>query len=177
MKWKLFFLFSFLSFQAAWAQREIEALDNPSVWDRIYFGGGGTVNFGQNYFVIGASPLVGYMISPRLSAGLGATYLYTRYGGVYNYNSHTYGGRTFARYNLLKSVYAMAEYEMLSFDNYRSTTSDEPRFWVDRLLFGGGYYQSLGPRGGFNIGILYDVLYRPGVAYRSPWVTRIGFTF
>jgi hypothetical protein len=176
MRWILFFGLVFFSIQGAWAQRDIEEQDMPSVWDRIYFGGGGNLQFGQNYFVVGASPLVGYMISPKFSTGLGATYLFTRYGGVYNYNSHTYGGRTFARYNLLKSVYTMAEYEMLSFDNFRSS-SEAPRIWVDRLLFGGGYFQSLGRRGGFNIGILYDVLYRPGVAYNSPWVYRVGFTF
>lgn len=176
MKWKLLLVFMLFGLQGAWAQRDIEENEKPSFRDRLYFGGGGTVNFGQNYFVIGASPLIGYMITPRFSAGLGATYLFTRVGGVYSYNSHTYGGRTFARYNILKSVYTMGEYEMLNFDSFRSPT-ETPRIWVDRLLFGGGYFQQLGRRGGFNIGILYDVLYRPGRGYNSPWVYRVGFTF
>ena len=178
MKWKVLLVLMFLALQGAWAQRNLEENDEPSFRDRIYFGGGGNVQFGQNFFVIGASPLVGYMITPRLSAGLGATYQFARYGGALNVNTHIYGGRSFARYNVLKNIYTMAEYEMLNFETFRAST-ESPRMWVDRLLLGGGYFQPLGARGGFNIGLFYDFLYRPGPTnpYNSPWVTRVGFTF
>lgn len=176
MKRILFLVFMFFGLQGAWAQRDFDAEDKPSFMDRVYFGGGGNVQFGQDYFVIGASPLAGYMFTSRFSGGLGATYMYTRFGGPYPYNSHIYGGRVFTRYNILKSVFAMGEYEMLSLDR-SYTPTDIRREWVDRLLIGGGYFQSMGPRGGFNIGILYDVFYRPGRGYNSPWVYRVGFTF
>lgn len=174
-----FFLLALLfSVHAAWGQRSIEDTEEASFRDRIYFGGGGVLQFTQNTFVIGASPLVGYMFNKRLSAGVGATYLFSRYGGLYDRNTHTYGGRTFVRYNVLKNVYSMAEYEMLNIERF-SLTSELPRLWIDRVLLGGGYFQPMGNRGGFTIGIFYDLLYRPGIdnPYNSPWVYRVGFTF
>lgn len=175
----IFFLLAlFFSLSTAWGQRNIEETEDPSFGDRIYFGGGGVLQFTQNTFVIGASPRVGYMLTNRFSAGVGATYLFTRYGGVLDLNTHTYGGSTFARYNVLKNAFAMAEYEMLNFENLRSITESH-RLWIDRMLLGGGYFQPTGSRGGFQIGIFYDMLYRPGMAnpYNSPWVYRVGFVF
>lgn len=178
MKWKLLLFVLLFGFQQAWAQRNIEDLEEPSFSDRLYFGGGGALQFSQNTFVIGASPLVGYMLTNRFSTGLSATYLFTRYGGIYNLNTHTYGGSTFARYNLFRSVFTMAEYEMLNFERV-SLNSELPRQWVNRALLGGGYFQPTGPRGSFYIGILYDMLYRHGMdsPYNSPWVIRSGITF
>ncbi|WP_017733811.1 hypothetical protein [Nafulsella turpanensis] len=165
------------SLQAA-AQRNLEEVEKPGFKDRIYFGGGGALQFTGGVFLVGVSPLAGYMITKKLSAGLGATYQYAHYRFA-DESTHTYGGRTFVRYNIFRSIYTTGEYEMLNFEMPQIGMDDEPRQWVDRLLFGGGYFQQLGGRGGFHIGLLYDFLYRegPGNPYTSPWVYRIGFTF
>lgn len=178
--WILSLFFILLSLQASFAQRDIEGLEEPSFKDRVYFGGGGIFQMSQSYFVVGASPIMGYMITPRLSSGVGVTYQYARYK-IFDVSSHTYGGRLFTRYNLFPSIYTMAEYEMLSVE-MPQIASDLPRRWVDRLLLGGGYFQAFpGGRGGFNLGIFYDVLFQYGTnrnsPYNSPWVFRVGFTF
>ena len=183
MMMKNFVLSTFLilfAVQLSFAQRDLDNMDEPSFKDRIYFGGGGVFQLNQDYFIIGGSPIVGYMITPKLSSGVGVTYQFVRYK-FFDRSTHTYGGRLFTRYNILPMVYTMAEYEMLSMEMPRIAT-DLPRQWVDRFLLGGGYFQAFpGGRGGFNIGILYDILFRYGPGnngpYTSPWVFRVGFTF
>lgn len=180
--WIISILFILLATQLSFAQREIEDVEKPSFKDRVYFGGGAIFQLNQDYFVIGASPIMGYMITPRLSSGVGVTYQMARYKFLNPpASSHTYGGRLFTRYNILPVVYTMAEYEMLSVE-MPVVATDLPRRWVDRLLIGGGYYQAFpGRRGGFNLGIFYDVLFQYGAnrngPYSSPWVYRVGFTF
>lgn len=162
------------------AQRDLEEVEEPGFKDRIYFGGGGALQFTGGVFLVGVSPLVGYMITEKLSAGLGATYQYTHYSyNSANESAHTYGGRTFVRYNIFRSIYTTGEYQMLNFEKFQIGTDNESREWVDRLLLGGGYFQQLGGRGGFHIGLLYDIFYREAgnPYYSSPWVYRIGFTF
>lgn len=160
---------------AAFAQRDIEEFDEPTIWDRMYFGGGGTLQFGD-ITIIGASPIVGYMITNRLSAGVGVTYQYINYRFI-DWSTNTYGGRVFTRYNITPAIFAMGEYESLNMELHGRNT-DLPRVWVDRLLLGGGYFQPFGRRGGVNIGLMYDFLYMQGSSpYRSPWVYRFGFTF
>lgn len=164
----------FVCSTAVFGQRNLEEVEEPGIWDRIYFGGGGTLQFGD-ITIIGASPIVGYMITDRLSAGVGITYQYINYR-YFDWSTNTYGGRVFTRYNITPAIYTMGEYESLNMDLY-GRNNDLPRVWVDRLLLGGGYFQSFGRRGGINIGLMYDFLYMQGSSpYRSPWVYRVGFT-
>lgn len=171
-------LFVLFCFGTSWGQVYMEEDEEPSFKDRLYFGGGGAFQLNQYYFLVGASPIVGYMINERLSAGTGITYQYTSYRNL-DISTHTYGGRLFTRYNLFKNVFSMAEYEMLSMQLPTYPSEDLPRIWVDRLLVGGGYFQPIGRRGGFNLGVLYDLFFQYGgnSPYNSPWVFRVGFTF
>lgn len=172
--WIFTLLFFTCSTAMVFGQREVEDLEEPGLWDRIYFGGGGNLQFGD-ITILGGSPIVGYMINNKWSAGAGITYQYINYR-FQNWSTHTYGGRLFTRYNIFPAVYTMAEYESLSMELNRST--DMPREWVDRMLLGGGYFQSFGRRGGVNMGLMYDIFYLQGRSpYRSPWVYRFGFTF
>ena len=179
MKNKLFFFILLLFFaHSGFAQRDIEDVDEPTFRDRVYFGGGGTFQLDSRIFVIGASPIVGYMVTPKFSSGLGVTYQYANYKPL-DQSTHTYGGRIFSRYNVFRSVYTMAEYETLNMELPR-LREEIPRLWVDRLLIGGGYFQRFpGNRGGINMGIFYDVFfsYHGSGPYTSPWVYRFGFTF
>ncbi len=171
-------VFLFFAAQLAVAQRDIEDVENLSFRDRVYFGGGGTFQLDNRFLVLGASPIMGYMITPKFSSGAGITYQYTHYKFL-DQSSHTYGGRLFSRYNIFRSIYTMAEYELLNIGLPR-VASEIPRVWAERLLLGGGYFQPFpGNRGGFNIGVLYDVFFQYGGQgpYTSPWVYRVGFTF
>src|SRR5690606_35466784 len=99
-KSKYFFVFflAFTLFQTtSFAQREIYDGDSIPFKDRLYYGG----NFGMQFgtvTLIDFSPLVGVMITPKFSSGVGITYQYfkdKRYSGG---KATSYGGRLFSRY-------------------------------------------------------------------------------
>ncbi len=175
----LLFIGAMFCTQIVFAQRDFDPEIDKSFKERVYFGG----NFGLQFGTITAvevSPLVGYMLTPRLSTGAGITYQYfedKRYRP--SYSSSIYGGRVFGRYNILEAFYAYAEYESLNlefYDPFRDRFSTE---WVPGLLIGGGYNQiGAGGRGGFNIMALYNVTYdNVRSPYASPLVLRVGFIY
>lgn len=144
--------------------------------EKIYYGGSFGFSFGTNYTFIDLSPLVGYGITERLSAGLGGTYQYVSSGGASDSN---YGGRVFSRFGLLKNVFAHAEYEMINgiprdLDNFTL----RPRAWLDAFFIGPGYSSHLGGQEGMQIYLLFNLTYDElNTLYNEPYVLRISFTF
>lgn len=149
-------------------------------WDRIYVGGGLGAQFG-NVTMIDISPLVGYRVTDRFSAGLGITYQYFRIrDSGYTYSTSIYGGRTFARFAVFDFLFLHSEFEMLNWECPRlePTGYTSERLWVPGLLLGGGLWQSFGDSGsGLYAMALYNVLYDDCSPYNSPLVLRIGVAF
>jgi hypothetical protein len=91
---------------------------NNQNFKRFFFGGDFWLSFGTRTY-IDVSPLAGYRISNRLSAGAGLTYIYemnklsyldTTINGVYYYRTYkiktsTYGGRVFMSYDLITKLH------------------------------------------------------------------------
>lgn len=175
-KFLLAFSLAFLLAFSANAQREIyQDQDSIPFKDRLYFGG----NFGMQFgtvSLIDFSPLVGVMITPRLSSGIGATYQYFNDKRYIGGETSSYGGRLFTRYNILPNIFAHAEYESINFDNYNIFTDQFQRIWANSLFLGGGYFAPFGPRGGANFTFLYNVLHdNLRSPYGEPYVIRVGF--
>lgn len=160
---------------------QVEYFDSPSeesFMDRVYFGGNFSAQFGNITFV-DVSPLAGYMVTNRFSAGVGLTYQYLNYSFL-NASAHTYGGRLFSRYNVTQQFFVYGEFENLNVARLRqSPTTNEvvrTREWIPGMPLGAGYFQPFGARGGMSIMALYNVLYEPNnPIYPSPWIFRIGF--
>lgn len=176
-KSKLFFsvLALFLVFQAtSYAQREIYS-DSIPFKDRLYFGG----NFGMQFgtvTLIDFSPLVGVMITPKFSSGVGITYQYFNDRRYYGGESSSYGGRVFSRYNILPNIFLHGEYEAINFDNYNLRTDNFERIWSNAIFLGGGYFVPFGQRGGANFTFLYNILHDNLTSpYGEPYVIRVGF--
>ena len=123
--------------------------------NNIFYGGYLNLSFGS-YTVIGIEPMIGYKLTPKLSAGLKVQYNYIeddRYAK--SYTTSTYGGSIFARYLVTPKFYAQVEpasysYELFPFDGERD--------WVPFLYLGGGFIQPLSERTWLNVQILFDVL-------------------
>jgi hypothetical protein len=160
--------------EQAFAQREIYS-DSIPFKDRLYFGGNLGLQFGTVTFV-DVSPLVGVMITPRLSGGVGATFQYyddSRFRGA---DGTSYGGRVFGRYNILPNIFAHAEYESINWESYDLAENAYRRGWSNALFLGGGYFVPFGRRGGANFTFLYDVLHdNQNSYYAEPYVIRVGF--
>ena len=161
-------------YTTSWAQREISS-DSVALKDRLYFGGNLGMQFGGLTFV-DISPLVGVMITPRLSGGLGATYQYFSDNRFFGTSGSTYGGRLFGRYNVLQNIFTHLEYEKINWKRFNQQDNDFRRTWTEALFVGGGYFAPFGSRGGANFTFLYNVLYdRQTSYYAEPYVIRVGF--
>ena len=127
--------------------------------------------------IINVAPKVGYRITEKFAAGLGATYIYLsdkRFKSLgYIYETNVYGGSLFSQYQLFEQIQAYAEYELLSFDTYDSFSQTSRGELVPSLLVGGGYTVPLGERSSFVIMALYNLLDGPKSIYDNP-VIRIG---
>ena len=184
---KIYTLLLFLLLSVTvFSQVEIDKGEKPPFKDRIYYGGGFSVTFGDITSVY-VSPIVGYMITRGLSGGVGITYQYykdKRY--TPDLESHSYGPRLFLRQNLnfipKLPLFVYGEYESLNFEAYQyDPATDEyylERDWYPRLMLGAGLFVPFGRRGGFSFALLYDVIHSGSTsAYNSPWVYRLGFSF
>lgn len=159
------------------AQREIDERAGWGLKDRLYVGGGfglngGNDSYGNRYFYIGLNPIIGYMITPQFSGGLGLQWQHYSYPD-YNSKIDQYGVSPFLRYNF-GQLFAYTEYNVLN----TPTLYNTERKNFDRFLMGLGYSQPLGRRGSLNAMALYDVIYsNTERAFASPWVFRVYFSF
>ncbi len=177
----LFLLLMCMSLFVA-AQREIDE-DTPHKFkDRFFLGGGFGLNSGRdlngfNYFFIAVNPVVGYMITPKLSSGLGINWQRTSYERP-DFTLDQFGLSPFLRYNF-NQLFAYGEYNFISTPRYNLITNklSDPVIF-NRLLLGLGYSQPIGKRGAINVVGMYDVLYKPEERiFGSPWVYRVFFSF
>lgn len=150
--------------------------------ENLILGGNFGLQFGSVTFV-DISPLAGYQVFKNAYLGLGITYQYLNWetaGGTYD--THTFGGRVFARYIIWKGIMAHAEFEMLNldcFDEDHYMLTNEMRLarkWVPGALFGAGYFQRIGGRSGLSALILFNALQSSCTPYANP-VIRLGFNF
>jgi hypothetical protein len=157
----------------------------PSFRDRLFFGGYLGMQFGS-YTYIDISPLMGYMISPKLLGGVGLTYRYvsdSRFPGQ-TITDNQYGYRLFGRYFIIPQIFAHAEFESLNlttsykFDASSGNLTPDGRTWVNSALVGGGVFQGAGKRTGVFIMALYNVLSCSGdfCPYPDGWLLRVGVT-
>ena len=166
----IFLLFTTITF----AQKGEYIIDEQSDWqDRIYYGGGFGLSGGSNYFMVRLSPMVGYMVSSRVSVGVGVTYEYYK---QYELSDNRYGGSLFLRVNIIKQLFFYGSYQFINYAVYsRVSGFDGPRNTVGRLPLGLGISQPMGSRSSINFIIAYDVIHDPTV-YASPWVFSIFFS-
>lgn len=148
--------------------------DNNTRWqDRVYFGGGFGLGGGNWGGSIRLSPLVGYMLTNRISAGVGINYeYYWNNSFVPKLEDHRYGGLVFTRVNLIRQFFAYADYQFI---NLQYNFVSEERRTIDRLPVGLGISQPLGPRSSLNLIAAYDLLWDE-TAYASPWVFSVFFS-
>lgn len=159
---------------AGYAQKGEFAPDKNSNWqDRVYTGGGFGLSGGGWGGSIRLAPIVGYMFTSRVSAGVGINYEYywdNRFNPTIQ--DHRYGGMIFGRVNLFRNIFAYADYQ---FTNLTANFATEERVTIDRLPVGLGLSQPIGPRSSINFLAAYDLLWDE-TFYASPWVFTVFFS-
>lgn len=165
--------FTLLIWNSSFAQKEYR---EHAPWrDRIFIGGGGSLGggrdfYGNKYFSFSVSPVIGYMLSPKVSAGASVTYQSINYSDL-NVKYTQYGIMPFVRYNLEK-LFLMAEFDYLNIPRLNSSYDTIERLYTTRLLAGAGYAVPLGGRSKVNLIGMYDLAYKRQY-FMSPWVFRV----
>lgn len=134
----------------------------------VFFDGNiNTVTDGRS-IALDAFPFIGYRFPPRFVVGAGPIYQMYQGNGVF---SNNFGGRGFARLNVLTGVFASAELEIMSFQ-WGSEIGQ--RQVVSRFPIGGGI-QGRFLNMNMNFAVMYDLLYNvTNSPYNSPLIIRGG---
>ena len=163
-------------FNAVNAQPETKP-DKPKTpfRERLFTGGNIGLQFGS-VTLIDVSPKLGYKLTEKLAAGIGATYIYINDKRIKGYEYHTniYGGRLFGQYQAFENVLAYSEFEILSLETLDDFTYQLKRRNVPSFLAGGGYTQHIGESSSAVILVLWDLIDSKYSIYQNP-IIRIGF--
>ncbi|MDR0660879.1 MAG: hypothetical protein LBG19_08805 [Prevotellaceae bacterium] len=165
----------------------LQAQEQEQKPSKFFWGGGVSIAI-NDYLDIDVSPRVGYRVTPNFSLGLLAKYEYMNLNEDEPCKINTYGGGTFAQYNVSSlfsnqslpfNIYAHTEYQYLyseidwKHQNYTGYHTD------DRWYVGAGFSVPFGGRSYFYTTILYDLLTiikNKADTYRKP-VISVGVQF
>lgn len=121
--------------------------------------------------------MVGYHLNQRVTTGVGLFYRWKnddRYG--VSLDTSDWGGSIFGQLNLLRGLFAHAEYEYVNYEYATLAGTDTSS--DNNVLAGLGLSRGRGRTGAYAL-VLYNFSYDdndPTEAYDSPWVYRVGFS-
>ncbi|MFZ9503371.1 MAG: hypothetical protein ACO263_02265 [Cyclobacteriaceae bacterium] len=176
MKKFLFTLVAIFSAAFTFAQKDI---DERSDWqDRVFLGGGGglgggTDRFGNKYFSFSVTPVIGYMVTSKISTGSAFSYQSTNYSDI-GVKFTQYGVMPFIRYNM-DALFLTTEFNYLNIPTLDANYDTTERIFRTRLLAGAGYSVPVGGKTKINVVGLYDLAYDRQY-FVSPWVFRVFFS-
>lgn len=193
---KIFILSMILVFafqQDAFAQKRRKKKkskkDNTETFaQQLWYGGSFNLGFSSNtysnVFQLGLSPMVGYKITPKFSAGPRVSVNYTNYreqtfgGQVLSKGFANYGIGAFSRFKIIPIIFAHVEYErenygLIYLDNTNNLAVQ--RQSRNNTFLGLGYTQGYSELS-YEILLLYN-LTLPDNVLESPFVIRVGFNY
>ncbi len=184
---KIFKLYFTLSAILIFSSSIAQDGQRPAFLDKIYVGGGFGASFGD-YTYVNISPIIGYKVTLKLSAGIRLMYQYTTYDyfdyqdqRTKQYSGNDFGIGGFARFMVRGPFFLQAEYEHLNYDGLDN--SGYSRSGFNSFMAGGGMAQPVGGKAFLFFTAMYNFsydnfdnnnVYRS--PYNSPWVIRVGIT-
>ncbi|MFT6166630.1 MAG: hypothetical protein ACJAV5_000624 [Vicingaceae bacterium] len=138
--------------------------------DKVVVGGNLGAQFGD-LTLIEVSPTVGYKLTEKWLAGVGARYIYVKPRLFPSTN--IIGGAIFQQYAILEQVVLHAEFEYLSFENIYNPGE---RFDFYSPLVGAGYRSSIGGNAFASFLVLFNLNDDINSPYTNP-ILRFNFGF
>ncbi len=165
-------LFTFISTQLS-AQYQNQNFEPKSdFWQKVQFGGGLGLSFGNRYTDISIAPSAIYNVNDYFAVGLGAQYTYVKVKD--SHDSNLYGGSLITLFNPLPEIQLSAELEQLRVNvNGIGNNNFSSNFWNTGLFLGAGYRN-----GNVTIGVRYNVLHDENKsAYSDAFMPFVRFYF
>lgn len=171
-KWILTALIVFISAHLSAQYQNSNFKSNSNFWQKVQFGGGLGLSFGNRYTDISVAPSAIYNVNEYFAVGLGAQYTYVKQKDAYN--SNLYGGSLITLFNPLPEIQLSAELEQLRVNvKGVGTNNFSNNFWNTGLFLGAGYRN-----GNVTIGARYNVLYKEDQgAYSDAFMPFVRFYF
>ena len=142
-------------------------------WNKVRFGGGLGLGFGNNSFNIAVSPSAIYQANEYFAAGAGLSFNYYKFGDS---KLTAYGGGVLTLFNPIRAIQLSAELEQLRVNRTLALIPSgtlEDNYWSPALFFGVGYSNR-----NVTIGIRYDVLHDSEKSiYADPWMPFVRVYF
>jgi hypothetical protein len=144
--------------------------------EKLFTGGSLSLSFGNQSFLAGVNPVIGYSLTSWADAGLAINYTYASYRD-YNVNNdklrqYIYGGGPFLRLFPVKFLFAQGQLErnMIKFKYLppNGGQSEELKYAVTSFLAGAGYTTGRDPDGGSAYGY-FAVMFDLNNDARSPY--------
>ena len=142
-------------------------------WNRVRFGGGIGLSFGNGFFSGTLAPAAIYEVSPQVALGVG---LNATYNSIKNESTSTIlGGSVLGLFNPIPQIQLSAEFEQLNvsrrFDDQLGLANDN--YWYPALFLGAGFRNN-----NVTFGIRYDVLYdERNSIYANAWMPCVRVFF
>ncbi len=167
-----FLLLSLLIFSTFQASSQTNP-QRSDFWQKVRFGGGVGVSFGEGFFSGTLAPSAIYEFNPEFALGVGLNGTYNKL--KYNYKSTIVGGSVLGLWNVIPELQLSAEFEELfvsrKYDDLVPIENED--YWYPALFLGAGF------RNGFvTFGIRYDVLYDENKSiYADAWMPFVRIYF
>jgi hypothetical protein len=152
---------------------------------KFFFGGNFNLMLGT-ITSINISPLVGYRVTPRFSAGTGITYEYYRekISPSDIFQASMYGARGFLSYDIIPDINKLTGLPMqgalMGYTEYEALnqyySQSEARSWLNNVYVGGGWKIPMGERAAIQLLLLYNLNETMNSPYSNP-LFRFGFIF
>ncbi len=161
------------------ARAEDRDVRNMTHRERFFVGGFLGLQLGT-FTAVSVNLHGGYLITNRLSAGIGGNYQYTndKWFGE-SYSSHVYGGGAFVRFRMYSQLFVHTEYERIRLQsrlpplNPDYDPADRRTITEENYFVGAGYGLPLSDRVRLNLLLLYNLNENSQVYFDNPFF-RVG---
>ena len=141
--------------------------------EKITWGGNVQAWIGNPTFIL-LSPTLGYVPFKNFNVGIGGIYNYISYSSYYgSYSQSIWGGHSYARYVIGDSYFVQVQYDKLRQPDLFSAEPND-KTWVDYILVGGGFQQSVSDHVALSTSIMYNLSQNPLSIYPSHIIIQFG---
>lgn len=166
----------FLAF--CWTLCTFQAISQSSsnditFWDKVQYGGGLSLNFGNNFTNLSVAPSAIYHFNDYFAAGPGLIYSYMKSRDFFE--SHLYGASALGLFTPFPELQLSAEIEQLRVNNriFQQAGTLKDNFWNTALFLGVGYRSQ-----NVVFGVRYNILYNSNdFVYTDAWMPFVRVFF